>query len=370
VLRRDAERFKTEVERERQLRGLYVAAPERFGPFLADWLSRHGQRVRASTLERDAQALRRAEPLSRLLVEEVSAAKVEDLVSEVARTAPRQAQILLRLLKTVLADARARGQRVDEAIAAIRPPRHVERTPRFLLWSEVEELASCCREGRLVAVAALTGLRQGELFALLAHDVDHPSAELVVSKSGDRGRFGPTKNGKSRRVHLTLLASELVIQQLRERTESAAGFLFPSPTGRMWGDDNFRNRVFRPAVKRAGLDGLTFHDLRHTYASLLIAAGVGPMVVAQQMGHADARLVLQRYGHLYPGASAHAAAALDAYLQAATVGQMWDDGAAPTGEEGAIPLDEAWSVPGSNRRPPACKAGALPAELTPRVCPV
>jgi integrase len=83
----------------------------------------------------------------------------------------------------------------------------------------------------------------------------------------------------------------------------------------MWLGDNFLTRIFRPAIKRAGLDGLTFHDLRHTYASLLIAAGVGPMVVAQQMGHADARLVLQRYGHLYPGASAQDATALDSYLQ-------------------------------------------------------
>ena len=66
---------------------------------------------------------------------------------------------------------------------------------------------------------------------------------------------------------------------------------------------------------------MIFHDLRHTYASLLIAANVQPMVVAEQLGHTDARLVLQRYGHLYPGAAAQAAMALDLYLKAATVGQ-------------------------------------------------
>lgn len=301
VLRRDAERFKTEIERERQLRGLYIAAPERFGAFLEKWLARHQQRVRPTTHERDAQALRRAEPLSPLLVEEVTTARVEDLVAGVARTGPRQAQILLRLLKTVLGDARARGQRVDEAIAGIRPPRHVERVPRFLLWSEVEELGSYCRESRLVMVAALTGLRRGELFALTAEDVDLSSGEFVVSKTGNGGRVGPTKSGRPRRVHLVPLAVELVEEQLRERPWSRDGLVFPSPHGEMWLGDNFLTRVFRPAVKRAGLDGLTFHDLRHTYASLLIAAGVGPMIVAQQMGHADARLVLQRYGHLYPG---------------------------------------------------------------------
>jgi integrase len=70
-------------------------------------------------------------------------------------------------------------------------------------------------------------------------------------------------------------------------------------------------RVFRPAVRRGGLDGLTFHDLRHTYAPLMVAAGVTAQVIAEQLGHADARLVLQGYGHL-PGASELAARHLDA----------------------------------------------------------
>ena len=69
----------------------------------------------------------------------------------------------------------------------------------------------------------------------------------------------------------------------------------------MWRKDNFMSRVFRPAARRAQIDGLTFHDLRHTCASLMIAAGANPLEVAAQLGHKDARLVLQRYGHLYPG---------------------------------------------------------------------
>jgi integrase len=71
----------------------------------------------------------------------------------------------------------------------------------------------------------------------------------------------------------------------------------------VWLKDNFMARAFRPAVRRAELDWLTFHDQRHTYASLIVAAGTSPHVIAEQLGHRDARLVLQRYGHLYPGAS-------------------------------------------------------------------
>ena len=83
---------------------------------------------------------------------------------------------------------------------------------------------------------------------------------------------------------------------------------------------------------------LIFHDVRHTYASLLIAANVQPMVVAEQLGHTDARLVLQRYGHLYPGAAAQAAMALDLYLKAAAVGQMSAGDGSRDDEEPETPM--------------------------------
>jgi hypothetical protein len=145
------------------------------------------------------------------------------------------------------------------------------------------------------------------------------------------------------------------------------GLVFPSPHGHVWRPDNFRNRVFYPARRRAGFDDLTFHDLRHTCASLMIAAGANPLEVAEQLRHRDAQLVFKRYGHLYPGASKSAALRLDSVTgPALDVGQVWGSLAADEDDEEDSPANEEWSVPGSNRRPPACKAGALPAELTPR----
>lgn len=126
-----------------------------------------------------------------------------------------------------------------------------------------------------------------------------------------------------RSVYLSSLAKQTLREQLVERKTSADGLVFPSPSGRIWQKDNFMSRVFRPAVKRAGLDGLTFHDLRHTFASLMIAGGANPLEVASQLGHKDARLVLQRYGHLYPGASERAAHRLEAVTSSAVVGEAW-----------------------------------------------
>jgi integrase len=334
--RKDAERFRVEQDRARQLGQLYDAPAERFGDFLAAWLSRHERRVRPSTFERDAQALRRFRVLARHSVEEVTAARVEEIVMA---GGSRQGQIALRLIKSLLKDARARGQRVHETVFTVVPPRHETRDPRFLTWAEVEELASYCREHRLIVVAALSGLRRGELFALTAANVDLGGSTITVAATGDGGKVGRPKGGKVRRVYVEGRVVELLAEQLRERVPNGYDLVFPSPQGEMWGGSNFRARVFNPAKKRAELNGMIFHDLRHTYASLLIAANVQPMVVAEQLGHTDARLVLQRYGDLYPGAAAQAALALDLYLRAATVGEMFGGDGSAVGEEPETPVD-------------------------------
>jgi integrase len=334
--RRDAERFRVEQDRARQLGQLYDAPAERFGDFVSAWLTRHERRVRPSTYEREAQSLRRFDVLARFYVEEVTAGRVEEIVMA---GGTRQGQIALRLVKKVLADAKARGQRVHEPVFAIAPPRHEERDPRFLMWAEVEELASYCREPRLIVVAALTGLRRGELFALTSRNVDLAGSSITVAMTGDGGKVGRPKGGKVRRVHIERRVVELLAEQLHERVPNGDDLVFPSPRGVMWEGSNFRDRVFNPAKKRAELGEMIFHDLRHTYASLLIAANVQPMVVAEQLGHTDARLVLQRYGHLYPGAAAQAALALDLYLRAATVGETFVGGKVGEHELPETPMD-------------------------------
>lgn len=75
-----------------------------------------------------------------------------------------------------------------------------------------------------------------------------------------------------RRVHVEGRVLEPLAQQLRERVPNAGDLVFPTPRGAMWDGSNFRERVFDPAKRRARLDEMIFQDLRHTYASLLIAA--------------------------------------------------------------------------------------------------
>jgi integrase len=165
---------------------------------------------------------------------------------------------------------------------------------------------------------------KGELFALRDKDVDLDGGLVVVTRSAYKGQSARTKTRQSvRRAYLSSLAKRTLREQLLARDPSRDGLVFPSPTGVIWQRNNFMARVFRPAVKRADLVGLTFHDFRHTCASLLIATGANPLEVAAQLGHKDARLVFQRYGHLYPGAAERAVQRLDTLTSGAGVGEAW-----------------------------------------------
>lgn len=122
----------------------------------------------------------------------------------------------------------------------------------------------------------------------------------------------------------------LIREQQRARQPNADGYLFPTRAGTPFDADNFMHRVFKPAAKAAGIPELTFHDLRHTGASLMIAAGCHVKVIAEQMGHSDGGgLVLKRYGHLYKGARLQAATVLEAHVFGSSaersVGWTWDE---------------------------------------------
>ncbi len=87
--------------------------------------------------------------------------------------------------------------------------------------------------------------------------------------------------------------------------------VFTSPDGKALRRHNFRRRVWLPTVKAASLDGLRFHDLCHSHAAMLIAAGEHPRLISARLGHSTIRTTLDAYGHLLPGLDEAAADRLD-----------------------------------------------------------
>jgi integrase len=154
----------------------------------------------------------------------------------------------------------------------------------------------------LIRVALYTGLRQGELLGLQWRDVDFEEAVLYVRRQWTRSNeYGPTKTAAgARRIPLP---RELVqfFRELKVRSEHSDEDdpLFASREGTPLGHRNVTRRGIEPAVAKAGIDDVTFHDMRHAFASRMIARGIEPVTLAKLMGHEDIRETLNTYTDLW-----------------------------------------------------------------------
>lgn len=312
--KRDAELLRDEINRRGALGTLYTSQPQTFAEFVEGWLERYSQRVRPATLASCHDSLKRLAVFDAWQIETIRAADVEDHVFSVAKRAPRVAELMLDTLKMILRSAQERGQIVDAAVIRVRPPRRERTEMRFLNWAEVEQLALETAEpyGNLIRFACLTGLRQGELFALRERAVDLERRSVLVEAGAREGQLVPTKTSAGRRkVSLSGEALRTLREQLLARAPNELGLVFATPTGAVWRKDNFMARIFRPAIGRANLAPLRFHDLRHTYAALMVAAGAHPKLLQAQLGHTSINVTLNTYGHLFPDAFADVGEALD-----------------------------------------------------------
>ncbi|HVA43095.1 MAG TPA: site-specific integrase [Acidimicrobiales bacterium] len=175
----------------------------------------------------------------------------------------------------------------------------------------------------LVTFAAYSGLRAGEIGALRVGRLDLLSghvevAETVSEVPGHGLVFGPPKTYEHRRVPIPRFLCEALAEHLAGRAVDAESFVFLGPDGGALRHNNFYARHFKPAVARADVPaGLRFHDLRHTYAALLIAQGAHVRAMMERLGHSSVTVTLNTYGHLLPGVNAAITDGLDAAGRAA-----------------------------------------------------
>lgn len=186
----------------------------------------------------------------------------------------------------------------------------------YLTHGQLAALADAAGKYRaLVLTLGYCGLRWGEATAIEAARLNLETRRIRVVQAWSRPRGGPTlgpvKNHEKRSV--PLLAS--VAEELRPLVDARGpgDLVFVGPSGGRLPYTTFRQTVFDPAVKAAGLDGLdiTPHKLRHTAASLAIAAGADVKVVQLMLGHKSATMTLDVYGHLWPDRLDEVADALD-----------------------------------------------------------
>lgn len=301
----DADRFLVEVESSKQ-RGAFVD-PRRSGLTVGGWADEWlaGQAdLSPTTRNRYAGIIaKHLRPRwGRVRLADVTHAEVQRWLTGLD-LAPASVRKVHRVLSMALAYAVKDGRLAVNPAAGVSLPRVSESEKRFLTHRQVHDLADLCGDDYRLAVLflAYTGLRWGEMAALRIGRVDFLRRRVLVAESVTPVRgvmvFGPTKGHERREVPLPRFLVEELGRYVEGRDTDR--LLFTGGRGATMRSQTFQRAALTDAAKRLGVPGFHPHELRHTAASLAIAAGADVKVVQQMLGHKSATMTLDQYGHLF-----------------------------------------------------------------------
>lgn len=294
------------------------------GAFVENWLEETIRPNRAPKTYRSYRQLydlHLKDPLGRLDLKRLTPAHVQRLVNEKAKAgyAPNTVDRVRATLRSALSQAWKEGLVGENVAKRVSVPRKVKKDPVFLVPEDARRLVEASkgdRIGGLIRVALLTGMRIGEITGLRWEDADLEAKVLRVrmqlQRVDSRLVLRDLKSSSSRRA-LPLLdeaveairaesAFQLFLRsQLGERFSNDLGLVFLNADGRPMDQKWVHSRLKR-LLSEAGLPSLSFHALRHTAASLMVAAGVPIALVKDQLGHSSIALTSGTYSHMVPAA--------------------------------------------------------------------
>ena len=249
-----------------------------------------------------------------------------------ARTVHHQHRVLSEALKYAV----RQGYLGRNPCELVDPPRPQKKAMRTLTPDELESLLETASDNQFYPViytAVSTGLRRAELLALRWRDIDFDSESILVSRTLHKGHgmteFKEPKTEHSRRrVSMTPKLTAFLKEYEAER-ESLFLHLgrLPRPDDLVFAnvegkpvDPGVLSHNFARIVKRAGLENVRFHDLRHTFASLMLLRGAKPKVISEALGHSSVAFTMDVYSHIIEGMQQDAMALLDGVLPKAKNG--------------------------------------------------
>lgn len=327
--RADAERFLALTEADKA-HGSWIdpaAGRTPFGTYARGW--QQAQVHRGTTADQVASNLRN-HILPTFEGRSLASVRPSDVQAWVRSRAdvlsPGTVEVVYRYLAAIFAAAVRDRLIARSPCVGVKLPRAAPAELRPASTGEVLSLAEAvaARHRALVLLTAGTGLRQGEAFGVVLPNVDFDGAQLrvdrqVVLRSGRPPAFAPPKTDASiRTIPLPAGVSAALVDHLRDfpavgRPELGPP-LFTTDSGELLRRNRF-GEVWRHAVRRSGVRAdLTFHDLRHYYASLLIRHGESVKVVQRRLGHKTAQETLDTYGHLWPDSDGRTREAVDGKL--------------------------------------------------------
>lgn len=287
--------------------GRYALPSKKPSPLFAamaeDYLTYYQANRRPRSVERHQMALKALQPvfagkrltdITPFLIEKYKRLRKDAGRSEV--TINRE----LACLKNLFTMAMQWGKASTNPVSQVRFFREENGRTRFLTDAEEAALLTACNPSLhpLVLAALHTGFRKSELLSLTWQDIDFQHGMMTVQASY-------AKNGETRSIPMTATVTAALQTLRRDDTPTTPVFLTHHGT-----PYHHTAKVFNAACRRAGLDDVTFHDLRHTFASRLVMAGIDVPTVQALLGHKTIAMTM-RYAHLSPGHKRTAIAVLD-----------------------------------------------------------
>ncbi len=266
----------------------------------------------------EAAYRRRVKPaLGSMRLSDVTRNDLQDFVDELVAEgcSPSTIVVTIASLRVIYKRALIRAEIAVNPVLGLQLPAVRGGRNRIAAPEECAELLDALpeRDRPLWATAMFAGLRRGELMALRIEDIDLERGLIHVRRGWDtlEGEISP-KSGRERAVPINATLRRYLDAHLQQLLWSE-GLVFGVNDRSTFNGTPLMKRAERH-WEHAGLQRITLHECRHTFASLMIAAGVNAKALSTYMGHATISITLDRYGHLMPGNEDEAAELLDRYL--------------------------------------------------------
>ncbi len=244
--------------------------------------------------------------------------------------APATVGVVHRVLRKACNDAVVWGLLPRSPLVGVKPPRAEGTEMRTWTPEEVREFLTAVTDDRLYALWVLvlsTGMRRGEVAGLRWSDVDLDAQVLAVrqtrvSVAGEVHASDPKTRASRRQISLDQLVVSVMRAHRRHQLEERlawgpawvdSGYVFTREDGGPLHPERI-TVLFGRLVEETGLPKIRLHDLRHTSASLALAAGIHPKIMSERLGHASVAITLDLYSHVTPGLQTEAAEKLGAMI--------------------------------------------------------
>jgi integrase len=285
--------------------------------------NRSGDPYKPSALRSYAGAMRRhvLPELGAVRLTDLSRPDLQDFTDGLlaAGFSPSTIQVALLPMRAIFRRAIARGELAVNLCTGLELPAVRGRRERYASAQEAEALIATApqRDRATWATAMYAGLRLGELRALRVGDVDLATGVIRVERGWDpaEGPISLKSNAGRRKVPITPVLRDYLGEQLARTKRQGPDLIFGLTANKPFTPNMLQRRADH-AWRDARFQRITPHECRHTFASLMIAAGVNAKALSTFMGQANIGITLDRYGHLMPGSEEEAAGLLAAYLDA------------------------------------------------------